>query len=118
MRKAQKDPQGWLVKQAQKMMSYLRKGDRLFAWEDKPDSSKIWEWFCGEIRSKLRKESPATLGEIAILGSSYRPAWSSFDPKCDSRSIVIELSGHVLAGLMENLLREEDEAMVVWDQER
>jgi len=70
MRKAQKDPQGWLTRLVRKMMDDLRAED-IWSRQAILTSQGISDAFCVQIRAKLLEMSPATRGEIADMGKSY-----------------------------------------------
>jgi len=110
MRKAQKDPQGWLTRITKKMMRDMH----IIAdhwWKNQPTSWNIYELFGRQIRETLLSDmSPATRGEIADLCyGNLRPIWSSsfINLKWDGRAIVTELAVHAITACMNILLLEE-----------
>ena len=128
MRKAQKNPRGWLTKQAEKMIHDLH----IRAWwgnftiraEDlnclKPETIKVK--FGTAIVRKLYLESPATLGEIAIQGLSkiqkIKGKTSMRDVSSvnldyymhNGKEIVIEVAAAtIIARIYDLLMKEEDD---------
>ena len=69
MRKAKKDPQGWLTRLVKKMLNDLRIRQAFNPYL--PGSFEIYQKFGESIRGKLYEMSAATRGEIADLAEKH-----------------------------------------------
>lgn len=115
MRKAQKDPQMWLTKQAMKIMNDLRIRE-FFLYM--PGSLEIYHIFAEDIRKKLYEMSAATRGEIADLAEKHRFVRANgeivfldigdrFPDLANGKGLVTQIAVEAIVGRVFKLLKEE-----------